>query len=79
MAQMVMLYGRPTAAPVKQEWLGLVCGELYSSADGAAAPHLGRCLTFGADKNEKTLADFASEGLFRFGIKDLWWFRPIPS
>ena len=28
--------------------------------------------------NEKTFADFASEGLFRFGLKDLWWFRPIP-
>jgi hypothetical protein len=30
-------------------------------------------------RNEKTFADFASEGLFRFGIKDLWWIRPIPS
>ena len=28
--------------------------------------------------NEKTFADFASEGLFRFGLKDLWWIRPIP-
>ena len=30
-------------------------------------------------RNEKTFADFASEGLFRFGIKDLWWIKPIPS
>ncbi len=30
-------------------------------------------------RNEKTFADFASEGLFRFGMKDPWWIKPIPS